>query len=120
MAVRAVLTGTLVVLTVVLVAAFFVRDLSAQTVIKDRDHLIKWLKEKHGESRRILSRAGSGHVIEIFVSRKRTWTVVVTTPGGLTLLTSAGDSWQEFELPTIRTEGSSFGPVNSGRRYHSD
>ena len=120
MAGRAVLTGTLVVLTVVLVAAFFVRDLSAQTVIKDRDHLINWLKEKHGESRRILSRAGSGHVIEIFVSRKRTWTVVVTTPGGLTLLTSAGDSWQEFELPTIRTEGSSFGPVNSGRRYHSD
>tara|TARA_Y100001963_G_scaffold124205_1_gene174839 strand:- start:2766 stop:3023 length:258 start_codon:yes stop_codon:yes gene_type:complete len=71
-------------------------------VIQDRDHLIQWLKDKFGESRRIIGKVKTGHVLEIFVSKKGTWTVLITTPEGITMLTSSGDAWQEFELEEMK------------------
>ena len=90
---------TFIIVLVLLFLPF--KSSEGQVVIPDRDHLLEWLKEKFGESRRVIAKVQTGHVLEIFVSPSGSWTVLITTPEGLSMLTSSGDAWQEFDLEKV-------------------
>jgi hypothetical protein len=54
----------------------------------------KMLKEQFGERAMAHGLAHSGAVAEIFTSRKGTWTIVATSPNGMSCLIGSGESWQ--------------------------
>ena len=61
----------------------------------DRAHVGRLLKDDFGETVawRALSRAGT--VVEILSNDEtRTWTIIVSTPQGLTCLVAAGQDWE--------------------------
>ena len=77
------------------------KSVQGQQIIHDREHLFKWLYDTHNESRRIIAKISSGHVLEILVSPEGTFTVLITNPEGITMLVNAGTDWKEFDLKTI-------------------
>lgn len=65
-----------------------------------RDAYVKMLNEKYQEYPRIEGLVGQFAVMEIYVSKKGTWTVLQTFRNGQTCMTAAGGNWQEI-TPTI-------------------
>jgi hypothetical protein len=55
------------------------------------------LRENFGESTIAQGLAHTGAVAEVFISAKGTWTIVATSPTGLTCMVGSGESWQ----PTV-------------------
>lgn len=84
-----------------LVAAFSWTPAAAQvadpqTVCAPRDELIGIAVEKYGETPTFISLSSKGVVLEILVSPKRTWTIIVTRPhDGLSCVVDYGEAWQE-------------------------
>jgi len=78
-------------------AAFIVAALSgpaepqgAQTCAP-RDHVVLRLEQKYGETARILGLTSDGSLLEVWASYQTgSWTVVVTTPSGVSCLLAAG------------------------------
>ncbi len=62
-----------------------------------RDSVVAKLGEKYGEVRRGGGLAGPTSVYELWVSDKppNTWTILKTTPNGLTCVMAVGDGWQD-------------------------
>jgi hypothetical protein len=56
----------------------------------NRDDFIKTLADKYNETSRAMGIANRINVVEIFVSAKGTWTIMVTQPTGLTCIIAAG------------------------------
>ncbi|WP_119270469.1 hypothetical protein [Taklimakanibacter deserti] len=42
-------------------------------------------------------------VLEVYLSRKGTWTMLVTDPSGITCILAAGDAWDEAPMLAQRT-----------------
>lgn len=66
-----------------------------------RAAIIKTLAKKYKETLKFIAIAGEKNLVEIFVSKAGTWTVLFTTPDGLTCISAAGDSWEELPPVTI-------------------
>ena len=77
-----------------LIACTLAAPASAQTACADRAAIVKRLAEKYGESVQGLGIHNNNGVIEIYVSEETgTWTILITTPNGMTCLMAAGQSW---------------------------
>jgi hypothetical protein len=59
-----------------------------------RTDVVKMLRESFGETQIAQGLANTGSVAEVFISSKGTWTIVATSPNGLSCLIGAGESWQ--------------------------
>lgn len=60
-----------------------------------REMVIKRLAEKYGESRQSIGMAHGGLVMETFASAETgSWTITVTTPGGMTCFVASGQSFE--------------------------
>ncbi len=72
---------------------------------RDRDHLVKWLEEKHGEVVEHMAVTSRGALVEFTVAPDGRWSMLVTLPGpnGLTCMTAEGTDWQDAS----RIEGTS-------------
>ena len=57
--------------------------------------ILKTLSNKYEEHRKAVGIVGGKQLMEIFVSKKGTWTVVITNPAGLACVVAVGDSWEE-------------------------
>ena len=57
--------------------------------------ILKTLSDKYEENRKAVGIVGGKQLMEIFVSKKGTWTVVITNPAGLSCVVAVGDSWEE-------------------------
>ncbi len=58
-----------------------------------RDFVLRYLLDKKGQERTD-SRLSDGILLELLVNRAaRTWTIIATTPQGLSCLIAAGDQW---------------------------
>ena len=73
----------------------------AQSNCGNRSAIIKTLALKYKEAVKFLAIAGETNLVEIFISKKGTWTIIVTTPQGKTCIVAAGDSWEELPPVTI-------------------
>lgn len=64
----------------------------------DRDKIIKMLDSKYQEGRRAIGLISGRALLEIYVSRAGTWTILATDPAGLSCVMAAGESWQEAPI----------------------
>jgi len=61
-----------------------------------RDRILGVLAERYGETRRSVGLGNGNQVLEMFASTETgSWTVIVTSPSGLTCLLASGQSYEE-------------------------
>ncbi len=65
--------------------------------------MVAALKKKYQEQRRGLGVAANYGVMEFFVSPKGTWTVVMSTPNGMSCILAAGRDWEELAIKPAGT-----------------
>lgn len=71
---------------------------SAQGVIPcaDRTEVIQQLNKQFAEAPVSMGLTNDGSVLEMFVSKDRTFTVIVTNPTGITCLIASGGNWESL------------------------
>ena len=78
----------------------------AQMACGKRDAVVAKLGDKYGEVRRGGGLTGSTAIFEVWASESTgTWTILKTTPDGLTCVMAVGDGWQD-EADGLRPVGS--------------
>ncbi len=71
-------------------------DAQAQMACGTRDSVVAKLGENYGEVRRGGGLAGPTALFEIWASEATgTWTILKTTPNGLTCVMAVGDGWHD-------------------------
>lgn len=73
----------------------------AQSNCGSRASIIKMLAQKYKEAPKFIAIAGQKYLIEIFISKAGTWTILITEPEGKTCVIAAGDSWEALPPVTI-------------------
>ncbi|ATF19603.1 MULTISPECIES: hypothetical protein [Phaeobacter] len=72
-----------------------------------RDQVVKRLAERYGESRQSIGIGQRGVVMETFASADTgSWTITITTPGGVTCLVASGQSYEFLAeaLPVVDSD----------------
>jgi hypothetical protein len=64
----------------------------------NHDKIVEALKDKFKENRRVMGVVNFTAVMEIFMSKQGTWTMVVTDTSGKSCITAAGEEWQEVPI----------------------
>ncbi len=71
-------------------------DAQAQMACGTRDSVVAKLGDKYGEVRRGGGLAGPTAIFEIWASEATgSWTILKTTPNGLTCIIAVGDGWHD-------------------------
>ncbi len=66
----------------------------AQSVTAPRAEIVKQLGDAYAEAPVAIGLTGNGSVIELFTTGDgSTWTIVITSPDGLSRVVAAGESW---------------------------
>ncbi len=74
----------------------------AQQNCAQRDQVLARLAEKYGESRQSIGLAPNNGVVEVFASAETgTWTIVITTPNGLSCLMASGQAFETLAEAAI-------------------
>ena len=90
---RQILTTSVLILGM---AAVGTPDARAQMACGTRDSVVAKLGDKYGEVRRGGGLAGSTAIFEIWASEATgSWTILKTTPDGLTCVMAVGDGWHD-------------------------
>ncbi len=64
----------------------------------ERDSVLELLAKKYQESPTAIGVTNTGGLIEILTSAKTsTWTIIITTPQGMSCLVAAGEGWRNLE-----------------------
>ncbi len=93
-------------LTVAFVAAFFVTaPANAQMMCGDRSKMVDYLTREYQESRVGVGIEKRGAAVELFASKKGTWTILVTVPAGPTCVIGSGENWVIFPLAAPTSYG---------------
>jgi hypothetical protein len=71
-------------------------EMTGQVMCADRGELLADFKDSYKEERGALGVTDSGQLLEVLVSPKGTWTMLVTQPHGPSCVVATGQSW---ELP---------------------
>jgi hypothetical protein len=66
----------------------------AQPPCGDHRELVAHLAEKYRERQFAYGTVGNVAIMEVYVSEKGTWTVIMTDPGGKSCIIAAGDGWE--------------------------
>jgi hypothetical protein len=71
---------------------------AAQPQCNDRTHVLELLAKKYKEAPIAAGVTNSGGLIEVLSDGKGgTWTIIVTTPQGMSCLVAAGEGWRSVE-----------------------
>ena len=89
-----------------LVISFFITlisstSMAAHQICGNRESLLKQLEGGYKESPISMGLASNGSVIELTKSDEGTWTILLTTPKGITCLIAAGGNWENIEPKSI-------------------
>jgi len=67
---------------------------------RQRSEVLSHLARSYGESPRDVGLTDAGNLIEVLSTNDgTTWSIVVTTPQGMTCLVAAGEAWKELREP---------------------
>jgi len=66
-------------------------------VCGERGSLMDQLKGKYSELPKSMGLAANGSILEVLTAKTGTWTILLTTPRGITCLIAAGEHWEEME-----------------------
>lgn len=92
---------SIVVLLGVLVAFSASTPAAAQQACGDRDMFTNKLEETFSEHPIAMGLTDKGAVLEVFASKKGSWTFLITMPNGLTCVVASGQSWET--LAAVKT-----------------
>lgn len=93
-------------LSIAILSAFFCAILStalhgpaqAQPQCDQRDSVLQILQQKYKEAPVALGVTHNGGLVEVLTSDNGTsWSIIVTTPQGLSCLVAAGKNWREVD-----------------------
>lgn len=71
----------------------------------ERATLVERLENRLGEARQAMGLNRANAIIEVFASAETgTWTILVTTPNGISCLVASGDLWESQNGPVRRPE----------------
>jgi len=92
-------------LAALLAASFFLVSIqqAKAAVCSERKKFTSYLSEKYNEVPKAIGLVSNSGMMEVFVSEKGTWSILMTTPNGITCLIAAGDNWQGIKLAKIDT-----------------
>ncbi len=93
--------------TIAIVAGFTVTAsaAAAQPQCNDRAHVLDLLAKKYKEAPIAAGVTNSGGLVEVLSDGKGgTWTIIVTTPQGMSCLVAAGEGWRNMELIALEPE----------------
>ena len=76
---------------------------TAQAICGPHGEVVKKLEGDFKEARAGLGLAGNGGLVELFVSEKGGWSVLVTRPDGQTCLVAAGENWEIVKPNYVET-----------------
>ena len=65
----------------------------------DRTAIMDHLKDGYAETVVAMGLDAQGRVLEVMAADGGTWTMLVTSPGGLTCLIASGVAWEQIKLP---------------------
>ncbi|MGH6854019.1 MAG: hypothetical protein ACREDX_00680 [Aestuariivirga sp.] len=68
----------------------------AQSACGERTKFIETLAQQYQERPSAFGIAGQRNLVELFVSKSGTWTMLVTQPSGKSCIVAAGQSWEQF------------------------
>ncbi len=67
-------------------------------VCMNHKNLVSFLSDRYSEAPRALGLVEDRGLMEVYVSDKGTWTIVLTTAQGIACILAAGDTWEEHEM----------------------
>lgn len=77
----------------------------AQPQCSERDNVLESLAKKYKETTTAAGVTNTGGLVEVLVNPKSsTWTIIVTTPQGMSCLVAAGEGWRNMEQKLINTD----------------
>jgi hypothetical protein len=81
---------------------FFPTTTQAQLPCAPRNEIVTQLAERFQETPEANGITPQGLLLEVFVSKTRSWTVLLTTPQGLACVAAVGENWErEFRKPDV-------------------
>lgn len=79
--------------------------MAQQPQCNDRDHVLELLSKKYKETPVAAGVTNTGGLVEVLTDTKGgTWTIIVTTPQGMSCLVAAGEGWREMEQIAMEPE----------------
>lgn len=92
-------TRTLTILATAVALLFSISTAHAEQICLPRDAALEQLGQNFGEQAMGRGLAAGGQaIIELFVSRSGTWTVIVTDTRGVSCLVASGEGWSALPL----------------------
>lgn len=64
-----------------------------------REDMVKFLDRTYKERPEAMGIAGSGQLVEVYVSQTGSWTIVMSLPSGHSCIIGAGEAWQQMPKP---------------------
>lgn len=87
------------VVAAVLGGFFVCSPAMANSVCAKRNDLVSALVQQYGESLIGQGLAADGRLVELFVSARGSFTIIVTAPSGISCLLSVGENWEIVAKP---------------------
>lgn len=72
-------------------------------VCSDRKKLAAYLSKKYNEVPQALGLVSNTGLMEVYVSPKGTWSILMTSTDGIACLIAAGDHWEGAKLAKLET-----------------
>ncbi len=77
----------------------------AQPQCNERDNVLELLAKKYQETPIAAGVTNTGGLVEVLTDTKGgTWTIIVTTPQGMSCLVAAGEGWRNMEQIALDPE----------------
>ena len=78
---------------------------SAQPQCDQRENVLQLLSKKYKESPVAVGVTNNGGLVEVLSTNEGgTWSIIVTTPNGLSCLVAAGEGWRDVEQASLDPE----------------
>jgi len=78
---------------------------AAEPQCDERDNVLKLLSKKYKESPVAIGVTNNGGLVEVLSATKgSTWSIIVTTPKGMSCLVAAGEGWRDIEAASLDPE----------------
>jgi hypothetical protein len=77
----------------------------AEPQCDERENVLKLLSHKYKENPVAIGVTNNGGLVEVLsASQGSTWSIIVTTPKGMSCLVAAGEGWRDIEAASLDPE----------------
>ena len=85
--------------------SMLVSSATAQPQCDDREKVLTLLSDKYKESPVAIGVTNNGGLVEVLSTNEgTTWSIIVTTPKGVSCLVAAGEGWRALQQASVEPE----------------